>query len=77
MQIKNISMNLKYYILNTLFNIHLGFIGATYVVYFYESGISKLTTNILLSIFFLKFQVSLKISWVMSLIFSLLYLIGV
>jgi len=51
MQIKNISMNLKYYILNTLFNIHLGFIGATYVVYFYESGISKLTTNILLSIF--------------------------
>jgi len=77
MQIKNISMNLKYYILNTLFNIHLGFIGATYVVYFYESGISKLTTNILLSIFFLKFQVSLKISWVMSLIFSLLYFISV
>lgn len=40
-----------FYSLNTLFYLHLGFIGAIYTVFFYNQGIDKLQTNILSSIF--------------------------
>lgn len=40
-----------YYLLNLLFYIHLGFIGATYALFFYNFGISKLMTNVLSSLF--------------------------
>jgi len=40
-----------YYILNLLFYIHQGFIGATYALFFYSFGISKFLTNVLSSLF--------------------------
>ena len=47
---KQFSINI-FYLLNALFFVHLGFIGAIYIVFFYNFGISKLHTNMLSSIF--------------------------
>lgn len=40
-----------YFILQTLFYVHLGIIGSTYILYFYNQGLSKLQTNIISSVF--------------------------
>lgn len=52
---RNLLYNIKnvhyYYLLKLLFFGHLGIIGSTFIIYFYELGFSKLETNILNSIF--------------------------
>lgn len=41
----------RYIILETLFYLHSGIIGATYILYFYDLGYSKFVTNIITSVF--------------------------
>ena len=38
-----------YYSLNTLFRLYSGFIGATFIVFFYSCGFNEVTTNIIVS----------------------------
>ncbi len=47
---KQFNINI-FYLLNALFFVHLGFIRAIYIVFFYNFGIIKLHTNMLSSIF--------------------------
>jgi|GEM_PF-518157 len=41
----------NFYLINALFYMHLGLIGAMYIVYFYNYGLTKLSTNVLSSLF--------------------------
>lgn len=40
-----------YFILQALFYVHLGIVGSTYILYFYNQGLSKLQTNIISAVF--------------------------
>jgi len=40
-----------YLLINTLFFLHVGFIGATYILFFFDNGLGELVTNIVSACF--------------------------
>lgn len=48
---KDNNFKLIFYVITCLFYLHIGFMGSTYVLFFYSLGISKFTTNLIISTF--------------------------